>query len=125
MLGKYSQQKDGSYVDYDRICHLVDCLETISGASNVLDELLKATSVCHNPTKRMQSLTDQISIMTQSLIPKMAKLNNIASQYKIEFQKECHHKWSNPDEYETGVGGDEYGTRVARVKMCELCGKIE
>ena len=70
-------------------------------------------------------LSDQISIITQSLMPKMEKLDKLREAYIAEFQKTCPHNWSDPDEYETCIGGDDLGGRVVRVRLCELCGKTK
>ena len=125
MKQKYHQQGDFGGCDYAGMQDIVYHLEAACEMGKTLDNLLRAASVCSNPSRRMQSLADQVSIATQSLMPKVAKLGYLSELYKQEFQKVCEHSWSAPDEYETGVGGDEHGSRVVRVRLCHLCGKTE
>lgn len=122
---KYSKHSDEKEIDYPGIRSIVDCLEILEGAGRVVEQLQRATNTCFNPSKKMQSIADQISIVAQSLSPKIAKLDYLRGLYRTEFQNICEHKWSDYDEYETCIGGDDNGGRVVRVRLCELCHKTE
>lgn len=122
---KYSKHNDEKEIDYDGVKCLVDCLDMLGGIENAMKQLHSATNECVNPTKKMRLLADNASVIAQSLNSKLAKLGKIREEYKAEFQSICEHKWSDYDEYETCIGGDDSGGRIVRAKMCEFCYKIE
>ena len=122
---KYSKHDDEKEIDYDRVKDIVDCLDSLRGVGNIMKQLEYATNACTNPTKKMQTLADSASIIAQSLNSKVTKLDKIREEYKAEFQNICEHKWSDYDEYETCIGGDDNGGRIVRARMCELCYKID
>ncbi len=122
---RYSKHNDEKEIDYTGVRSVVDCLEMLSGVADVAGQLQRATNACVNPTKKMQSLADSASVIVQSLIPKLARLDKVREAYVAEFQSICEHKWSDYDEYETCIGGDDTGGRIVRARMCELCSKME
>jgi len=122
---KYSKHSDDKEIDYTGVMGIVDCLEMLRGVESVMEQLQSATKTCVNPTKRMRTLADSVSVIAQSLSPKLTNLGKVREAYKTEFQSICEHKWSDYDDYETCIGGDDNGGRVIRAKMCELCYKIE
>ena len=122
---KYSKHIDEKEIDYAGVKSIVDCLESLRGVKNAMEQLQSAVNKCKNPTKKMQTLADNASIIAQSVIPELKKLGNFREAYKTEFQNICEHKWSDYDDYETCMGGDDNGGRIIRARMCESCYKIE
>jgi hypothetical protein len=122
---KYSKHSDEKEIDYTGVRSVIDCLEILRNVGSAMEQLQRAVNECENPTKKMQSLADSASIIAQSLIPKLAKLGKFREAYNTEFQSICEHKWSDYDDYETCIGGDDTGGRIIRARMCELCYKIE
>ena len=122
---RYSKHNDEKEIDYAGVRSVIDCLEMLSGVADVAGQLQRATNSCTNPTKKMCLLADNASVIAQSLNSKLAKLGKIRDEYTAEFQSICEHKWSDYDEYETCIGGDDTGGRIVRARMCELCSKME